>query len=134
MWMGPPGESARLVQEALLLVAGQPHIQEFERSLRFEIDMLAQVDVGEPSLPQDTEQAIVTQLLPQQTIHHATILQRRKPCLCTHFTSIVEVCPDGCQAFVRFTLCRCRGWMRADESCTGYVRRVTHDEIADAIG
>src|SRR5579875_84046 len=45
------GNSASLVQKLLPVVAGKPCAQYFDRGLSFEMNMLAQVNISEPSLP-----------------------------------------------------------------------------------
>jgi hypothetical protein len=47
-------------------------MQDFNGSLRFEMDMLAQIDIGETSPAKQLSQAIVAKLLSDQ-IDHATL-------------------------------------------------------------
>ena len=51
---------------------------------------------------------------------------------CHTALSHIEHAWTGCHWFVEGDIKAC--FDRLDHSCAGYVRRVTHDEIADAIG
>src|SRR5450755_2118674 len=71
MGMSYINQALRLDQKFFQPSLFQGCAQELDRRLSLDIKMFAQVDLGEPSLPQQTHQPIIAKLLPA-TINHET--------------------------------------------------------------
>src|SRR5947208_8135407 len=62
-----------LATKLLHSVASQPHLQDFDGGFSLQMNMLAEIHIGEATLPKQTDQAIVADLL-SNTIFHFPIL------------------------------------------------------------
>src|SRR5579864_5856525 len=69
MWMVQASDSLGFGDKAAHIVIGNLGMQNLDGSLHLEIYMLAQINVGETSLTEQTNETIVTQLLPYAIIH-----------------------------------------------------------------
>ncbi len=66
------GDYARFGEETLHIVFRKPHVQDFDGGLRPQVDVFAEIDLCEPSLPYFTNQAIVANLF-AQTVDHENL-------------------------------------------------------------
>lgn len=70
------GDRARLAQEILHVLLRDAHLQDFERRLCPQVDVVAQVDISEAPVSEDAQQTILAKLLSdsvvQITPHGAT--------------------------------------------------------------
>jgi hypothetical protein len=53
-----------LLEKVARLLIGELDVQDFECSIRVEIHLLSQIDLGEAASPQQADKAIVAELLP----------------------------------------------------------------------
>jgi hypothetical protein len=70
MRMNEMGQNARFLLKSVLHIGIQARIEDFDGGQAFQMNMLAQIDIGEASLSQQLQQAIVPYLLSNALRHH----------------------------------------------------------------
>src|SRR6266699_2770315 len=81
------GDGAGFIAELLHTAADQAHLKHFDGCLGIQVNMLAEVDVGEPALPDYTHQVVAAELLSNEVGHLSYPSLR----LCWRMTLIMQL-------------------------------------------
>src|SRR5579885_2867144 len=92
--MDQPYQVARFLEKFVHIIASQLAVQDFDRGLRAQVNMLAQVDLGEAAFAEQTDQAIMTKLLSRTICHCFDSLFIRSPDQGAVHTCTVSSTPD----------------------------------------
>jgi len=57
------GDSPRLIEEALPILGCQAHLEHLDRRLCVQVQVFSQIDIGEATLTQRADQAVIPKLL-----------------------------------------------------------------------